>query len=262
MKHLKFIIVILVLVPSVNSFTQTTEIVINEGTAIYVPLGREICADYITVNEGGTYITEDSSGTCDGATIRGEGTIVLPVELISFTANVIEYKVILKWETETELNNFGFEILRLAQKNKWSKIGFVEGHGTSTSRKKYSFTDKNLLGGNKFLYRLKQIDFDGKIEYSNVVEIEIVPTIFALYQNYPNPFNPTTKIRYQLPKESTVVIKIYDILGAEVITLLNEKKEPGVYEVDFNAQHLSSGTYIYRIVADGFVETKKMVLLK
>ena len=92
-------------------------------------------------------------------------------------------------------------------------------------------------------------------------EIEI-PTEFALYQNYPNPFNPNTKIRYQLPKESKVIIKLYDILGSEVITLLNEKKEPGVYEVDFNAQHLPSGTYIYRIFADGFVATKKMIFLK
>ena len=92
-------------------------------------------------------------------------------------------------------------------------------------------------------------------------EIEI-PTEFALYQNYPNPFNPSTKIRYQLPQESKVIIKLYDILGAEVITLLNEKKEAGVYEVDFNAANLPSGTYIYRIVADGFIETKKMVLLK
>ncbi|MCJ7552451.1 MAG: T9SS type A sorting domain-containing protein [Ignavibacteriaceae bacterium] len=83
-----------------------------------------------------------------------------------------------------------------------------------------------------------------------------------MYQNYPNPFNPSTKIRYQLPKESKVIIKLYDILGAEVITLLNEKKEPGLYEVVFNAHHLPSGTYIYRIVADGFVETKKMILLK
>jgi len=91
---------------------------------------------------------------------------------------------------------------------------------------------------------------------------EEIPTEYSLRQNYPNPFNPSTKIRYQLPKESKVIIKIYDILGSEVITLLNEKKEPGVYEVDFNAQQLSSGTYIYRIIAGSFAETKKMVLKK
>ena len=113
-----------------------------------------------------------------------------------------------------------------------------------------------------FIYRLKQIDNDGSYEYSDEVEVEIIPTEYALYQNYPNPFNPTTKIRYQLPQESKVIIKLYDILGSEVITLLNEKNEPGVYEFDFNASRFSSGTYIYRMVADGFIETKKMVLLK
>jgi hypothetical protein len=113
-----------------------------------------------------------------------------------------------------------------------------------------------------FIYRLKQIDTDGTYEYSDEIEVEIIPTEFALYQNYPNPFNPRTKIRYQLPKESKVTIKLYDILGSEVITLLNEEKEPGVYEVDFTAQQLPSGTYIYRIFADGFIETKKMVLMK
>ena len=91
---------------------------------------------------------------------------------------------------------------------------------------------------------------------------KVMPTIYELYQNYPNPFNSSTKIRYQLPQESKVIIKLYDILGAEAITLLNEKKEPGVYEIDFNAQHLSSGTYIYRMIAGSFVETKKMVLMK
>ena len=92
--------------------------------------------------------------------------------------------------------------------------------------------------------------------------IEIVPTEFTLYQNYPNPFNPSTKIRYQLPKESKVTIKIYDALGSEVATLVNENKEVGTYEVEMNAQSLSSGTYIYRIVAGDFVETKKMTLIK
>jgi len=112
------------------------------------------------------------------------------------------------------------------------------------------------------VYRLKQIDNDGQYEYSDEIEIEIVPEEFALYQNYPNPFNPNTTIRYQLTQENKVIIKIYDILGAEVRTLLNEKKKPGVYEVDFNAANLPSGTYIYRIIAGKFVETKKMILLK
>jgi hypothetical protein len=186
----------------------------------------------------------------------------LPVELANFSGRWNESVVELTWVTETEVNNYGFEIERKTEGNDWNNIGFIEGHGNSNSPKEYSFTDKHLIGGSKFFYRLKQIDNDGKFAYSDEVEVEIIPDEFALYQNYPNPFNPNTKIRYQLPQESKVIIKLYDILGSDVITLLNEQKEAGVYEVDFNAQHLSSGTYIYRIVAGSFIETKKMVLLR
>jgi len=186
----------------------------------------------------------------------------LPVELTSFTAETNAFNVILNWQTATEVNNYGFDVERKITKGDWSKIGFVEGHGNSNSSKSYKFTDNKPFGSSKFIYRLKQVDNDGTYEYSDEIEVEIVPAEFAIYQNYPNPFNPTTKIRYQLPKESKVIIKIYDILGSEVVTLLNEKKEPGVYEVDFMASHLPSGTYIYRIIAGKFVETKKMILLK
>ena len=114
------------------------------------------------------------------------------------------------------------------------------------------------------------MDIDGKYKYSNEIEVEIVPREFALFQNYPNPFNPSTTIRYQLPTESKVIIKIYDMLGAEVASILNEINEPGIYEVVLNSQSLPSGTYLYRIIAgdpsngsgQGFAETKKMVLIK
>jgi len=185
----------------------------------------------------------------------------LPVELTSFTADVTNNQVNLKWQTATEVNNYGFDIERKTS-DTWQKLGFVEGNGNSNSPKEYSYTDKSPIGGSKFQYRLKQIDNDGQFEYSEVVEVELVPTEFALYQNYPNPFNPVTTIRYQLPKESKVVIKIYNILGAEVMELLNEKKEAGVYEAEFNADNLSSGAYIYRIIVESFMDTKKMILLK
>jgi len=185
----------------------------------------------------------------------------LPVELSSFTAISKPDQIILEWVTKTETNNYGFEIERKLS-DQWQKIGFVEGNENSNSTKKYSFTDNKLIGGTKFQYRLKQIDSDGRYEYSAVVEVENIPTEYALYQNYPNPFNPTTKIRYQLPKESKVVIKIYNILGSEVLELVNENKEPGIYEVEFNASNLSSGTYIYKISSENFVQTKKMILLK
>lgn len=197
-------------------------------------------------------VTNSYSGSFNG---------VLPVELSSFTSKLISNKVQLNWSTKTEVNNYGFDVERKVNGD-WQKIGFVNGNGNSNSPKEYTYTDKTLIGGSKFLYRLKQIDSDGQFEYSDAVEVEVVPNKFELSQNYPNPFNPTTKIRYQLPDESKVVIKIYNILGSEVMELLDEQKEAGVYEVEFKADNLSSGTYIYKIIADNFVQTKKMILLK
>ncbi len=187
---------------------------------------------------------------------------VLPVEMVSFTADLYENKIELNWKTATEVNNYGFEIERRSDKNDWIHLGFVEGSGTSESLVSYSFIDNNPIGSSRFYYRLKQIDNDGKFEYSNEIEVDVIPNKFTLYQNYPNPFNPVTKVRYQIPDESKVAIKVYDVLGNEVATLLNEVKEPGLYEVELNAQNLASGTYIYRITAGSFVETKKMILLK
>ena len=188
-------------------------------------------------------------------------TNILPVELVSFTANINESNVQLNWETATETNNHGFDIERKISDN-WKKIGFVQGNGNSNSVKEYSYTDNNPLGGNKIQYRLKQVNNDGTYEYSKVVEVEIVPKEFELYQNYPNPFNPSTKIRYQLPKRSKIVIKLYNILGSEVKEILNDVKDPGTYEIEVNAKDLPSGVYFYRLQAGSFVAAKKMILMK
>lgn len=89
-----------------------------------------------------------------------------------------------------------------------------------------------------------------------------VPTEYILSQNYPNPFNPSTKIKYEIPEISFVNIKVYDVLGSEVVTLINEEQTVGSYEVEFDASNLPSGIYFYRLQAGSFVETKKMVLMK
>jgi len=112
-------------------------------------------------------------------------------------------------------------------------------------------------------YRLKQIDFDGKFEYSDVVEVNYdAPVKFVLDQNYPNPFNPTTKISYEIQVKANVVIKVYDVLGSEVVALLSEDKLPGRYQVEFNAPNLTSGIYFYSINAGEYKTIKKMILLK
>ena len=243
-------------------YSQSSDLIIEDGSEFYVVLNAQIEADFITVNLGGSFIAEDPSGIGSGTIIRGEGVWVLPVELSSFTANINNNTVTLCWKTETEINNYGFDIERKTINSDWAKIGYIQGSGNSNAPKEYTYLDKSPIGGSKFEYRLKQIDNDGQFEYSDVIEVDVDPTEFELYQNYPNPFNPSTKIRYQLPNESKVVIKIYNILGAEVMELVNEQKEAGTYEVEFNAANLSSGTYIYKLNADNFVENKKMILLK
>jgi hypothetical protein len=206
-------------------------------------------------------------------TLTGSADIPLPVELTSFTAKYLNDKVHLNWVTKTEVNNYGFNIERRTKEDEWNSIGFVEGNGTTTESKEYSYSDKDIFtGGNKFQYRLKQIDNDGSFEYSDVVEVEVVPTQFELFQNYPNPFNPSTTIRFSLPKETQLKINVYNMLGENVGTIAEGTYEAGFHTVTFsaiggsasggNASTLSSGAYIYRIESDAFVQVKKMLLLK
>ncbi len=168
MKKIYFIIIAtLVILPLTSSLAQTSTLLITNGTSFFVPNGAEICADFITVEFGGSFVTEDPSGICAGGTVTGD-----------------------------------------------------------------------------------------------IEEVETVPTEFALYQNYPNPFNPSTLIKYEVPEKSFVSIRVYDLLGEELATLVNEEKSAGSYDVNFDAGQLSSGFYIYTIKAGNFTSTKKMMLMK
>lgn len=196
-------------------------------------------------------------------------TSPLPVELTSFSASVKENLVELKWETATENNNWGFEIER-AQKNKndnelsWLKVGFIKVNGSSVKPKYYSFTDKNLSFG-QYMYRLKQVDNNGSFKYSKTIEVNFgsIPKGFVLNQNYPNPFNPTTTIKFAVSKKSRAVLKVYNMLGAEVATLFDGlAKSNQVYKINFNAASLPSGIYVYKLQTNEKSEIKKMVLLK
>ena len=190
---------------------------------------------------------------------------ITPVELTSFTSSFSGSSVELNWTTASEINNFGFEIEKSKNSNvyneMWYTIGFISGNGTTTEPKSYSFIDDNVTSG-VYKYRLKQIDYDGSNKYSDEIKIVVFPGEFVLEQNYPNPFNPNTVISYRLPVNSNVTLKVYDILGNEVVILVNEEKQPGVYEVEFDASNLSSGIYFYQLKADGFVQTRKMILLR
>ena len=186
----------------------------------------------------------------------------LPVELISFTAQAQDQKVILKWSTATELNNNGFEIQRKVAEGDFATVGFVRGEGTTTNQKEYSYVDKDLVDG-KYYYRLKQIDYNGTYEYSDVIEVDVRSlNDYALEQNFPNPFNPITTIGYVLREKTIAKLILLNAIGEEMAILVNEEQEKGFHMIDFNASTLASGVYFYRLQAGDFVQTRKMILIK
>ncbi len=203
---------------------------------------------------------------------------VNPVQLVSFSADVEDLTVKLKWETATEVNNYGFQVERKKKRgeSEWVNIGFVEGHGNSNSSKNYKFIDTDRLSG-RVSYRLKQIDIDGQYEYSDIIEVNLTSDLakkFELNQNYPNPFSAkggqATNITYVIARSGAtrqsagllVQLKVYDALGREVATLVNKAQSPGDYSVKFNAENLPSGIYFYTLHAGKFVRTRKMILMK
>ena len=194
---------------------------------------------------------------------------VLPVELASFTSDVNKNDVSLKWSTVSEENNSGFDVERkLSSELVWKKLSNVAGHGNSNVQNNYLFSDRKIATG-KYNYRLKQIDFNGNFKYYDLgTEVTVgIPNDFLLVQNYPNPFNPSTKIDFQLPEDSKISIRIYDISGKEVSALINEQRPAGYYTKEFNAASLTSGIYFYVMSAEGisgssYKAVRKMLLVK
>ena len=186
-----------------------------------------------------------------------------PVELVNFTANFIKNSVHLNWNTATEVMNYGFDIERSVNGSDWSKIGFINGYGNSNVPHYYTYKDENVDVPGNYKYRLKQIDTDGKFEYSPIAETVVFgPDSYTLSENYPNPFNPTTTIEYQVPTDSKVNLKIIDILGRDIETLVDEEVTAGKHKVIFDASSLSSGIYIYQLRTNDKIITRKMMLLK
>jgi len=217
---------------------------------------------FIPVVEDAGFTTTNTAPPFSDYTLFMEYPCLIPVELSLFVLSYINGKVELNWKTLTETNNLGFYILRKNNQGDWQNIGFTEGYGTTTEIQNYTFTDEFVTNG-KYQYRLKQIDFNGTYKYSEIVEVIIAPPAnFRLQQNYPNPFNPSTTIKYQIPELSFVTITVYDVLGNEIATLVNEEKPAGSYEVEFNGSDLTSGIYFYTLIAWNYSNTKKLVILK
>lgn len=210
----------------------------------------------------GSGYTATSGSQGNFAVVNISGDDPIPVELTSFTATSNEGNVELKWSTATETNNYGFEVERKNSNTEFAKIAFIEGAGTTTELKNYSYADNELKEEN-VSYRLKQIDFNGNFKYSDVVSVELNNQFsYSLKQNYPNPFNPVTTIKFSLREAGIFTLKIYNTLGQEVAQLVNGQLESGSYSIPFDASNLTSGFYIYNLKGNNVNISKKMILLR
>jgi hypothetical protein len=181
------------------------------------------------------------------------------------TANT-RNRVQVQWQTLSEINTYRFYVQK--QMQAWVTIDSVNAGGTSLSQRVYAVTDSSVTAGT-WTYRIKEVDLNGAVHYSETATTALlaiaagpIVTAYALEQNFPNPFNPSTTIQYSLPNAADVRLTVFNVLGQETATLVNENKPAGIHQVSFDGSRLSSGLYFYRLQAGPYVEMKKLVLLK
>jgi hypothetical protein len=209
-----------------------------------------------------------------GTTFVDPDDIPLPITLASFTAsmNAAEGGVKLAWKTASEVDNYGYTVQRKSDREYADLAGsFIAGKGTTVEPQSYSYVDRSIAGAGTYTYRLKQQDTDGAVHYTQSVVVtltladvpEVAPREFRLAQNYPNPFNPSTKVKFSVESTERAVVKVYTMLGEEVLTLYDGVAEAGRYYVaTFDASRLASGIYFYRLTTDSKTDVKKMLLVK
>jgi len=245
----------------------------SRGTGVALLLELKATTD---IAEGTTVALEELEiSTTEGIRSSADGdslpTIALdarsgplPVELAAFDAQLDGTSVRLRWNTATETNNSGFAVQRTIDRGGFEQIGFVEGNGTTSAPQRYDFTDADLpFDAEQATYRLKQIDYDGRFEYSSEIDVSLgAPTRLFLHGNFPNPFRGQTTIRYEVPAASNVRVAVYDALGRHVATLVDGSQTAGRKTVAFDARSLASGTYFVRLVADGQSSTRTMAVMR
>lgn len=268
--------------PATNSGLDAT-LVFTYSEAELNSIPEPSLALYKSVDGGASWAMQDGTVDATNNTITVVGIdgfsrwtaanidAPLPVQLASFSATAnAEGGVVLRWVTASELNNYGFEVQRSAEKTTGYQTisGLLPGHGTSIEQHSYTFTD-GVAGSTSWFYRLKQMDLSGGVRYYDPIAAgpltsvrETAPAHFALLQNYPNPFNPTTVVSFQLPAACSVRLTVYDMLGREVGVLVNERMEPGIHSVSFDANGLAGGMYFYRLTAGENSSVKRMTVLK
>ena len=192
----------------------------------------------------------------------------LPVELAGFEARVDGEKVRLSWTTASETNNAGFQVQRRAGtktsggEDAWETVGRVDGSGTTTEVQTYRFTDENLpYEADRLTYRLRQVDTDGSASYSNPVTVERSVDAVELLDTYPNPVQNRATVRYALPETQEVSLRLYDVLGREVRTIVRAEQE-GRHMQRVDLSKLPSGVYFLRLASEGTARTQKLTVVR
>jgi hypothetical protein len=240
----------------VNKLPNSNWQVGDELVVIFTNIGP---GDFIGASQKLVYKTTSDSP-------EQAGNFTLPVEMTTFEALVQhgdwKDEVVLQWKTVGETNNYGFEVQRSTNGKNFEKIGFVAGAGSTNIAQLYKFVDGDVAIAT-YHYRLRQIDTNGSFSLSEIKEITVTPpTSYALSQNFPNPFNPVTNIIFRMKEDNQVTIRIFDILGREVATLVDRKMKAGTHTISFNATELPSGIYLYSMDTGDFREVKKMAVIK
>lgn len=264
----------------VSFSTVDTGWAVGNGGVIYATVNGgttwQAQFSFTTQNLRSVFIRDPRHGWAVGLnnTILEYATVhQVPIQLASFSATVSnDHDVRLNWKTMSEINNYGFEVQRAysSPENFETLSGsFIPGHGTTNQPQNYTWTDNAVPAGHLY-YRLKQMDLDGTINYTEPVSVDVltgveeamVPATFSLKQNYPNPFNPSTQIEFDVARSGLVSLKVYNLLGEEIATIVNEDLMPGKYIKTFTSAYLSSGVYLYKLTAAGFTETRKLTLVR
>jgi hypothetical protein len=215
----------------------------------------------LVINVSCWYVSVSDYNGCGDITLTIEADMWLPVELTSFDAIAGDRAVTLNWATSSETNNDYYRIFRNG-----ASVGEVNAKNAVTGGA-YSYTDNGLTNGTSYDYSVVAVSMSAEIE--EVFTISATPSFsaatiseYALHQNFPNPFNPETKITFDLVDGGFVNLAIYNLLGQQVSTLVNANMEAGRHVVNFEANNLPSGLYLYRMDVNGFSAQKKMVLMK
>jgi hypothetical protein len=201
----------------------------------------------------------------------GTNASTLPVELTSFEATAMSEAIRLQWVTASETGNDHFILSRcISPDGQFTQIASVNGAGESVSENTYSYIDHNLTNGVTYYYRLADVDINGNVANHDLTvnatpahgAMGIAVSEYRLHQNYPNPFNPTTTITYDVKETGHVMLKVYNVMGREVATLVDEVKDNNRYQATFDASGLAAGVYFYRVNVNDFSSVHKMILLK